>query len=311
MQLLCLPTEIILSIADELPSSQDVLYFSLANKALFHSLLPVAYQFNIRHERSSALHWAIPSGRLELVRALIEQFHADVNAEHREYSPIFLAISHGKQDIVALLLSQGKVNLQARTRTHRFTPLLYAAAKGFRSIVEVLINGNGVKINTCDDNDWCALWYAVFHGMRAAAQLLCQAGANINQLDCTGLSPLKLAIQKRDMAMVKLFLKHSEDTLHTPRHQIGAHPDFDQSTLCLASSIGDGSMIQLLLGCGVHPNTRNEHEESPLHLAANFGHELAIKVLLSEPGIDVNARDDIGATALWRASQQNHYQVAK
>ena len=107
MQLLCLPTEIILSIADELPSSQDVLYFSLANRALFHSLLPVAYQFNIRHERSSALHWAIPSGRLELVRALIEQFHADVNAEHREYSPIFLAISHGKQDIVALLFSQG------------------------------------------------------------------------------------------------------------------------------------------------------------------------------------------------------------
>ena len=47
MQLLCLPTEIILSIADELPSSQDVLYFSLANKALFHSLLPVAYHFNV------------------------------------------------------------------------------------------------------------------------------------------------------------------------------------------------------------------------------------------------------------------------
>ena len=113
------------------------------------------------------------------------------------------------------------------------------------------------------------------------------------------------------MAIVKSFLKHSEDTLHTPRHQIGAHPEFDQSTLFLASSIGDRSMIQLLLGCGVHPNTRNEYEESPLHLAATFGHELAIEVLLSEPGIDVNARDDIGATALWRASQQNHYQVAK
>ena len=299
------------TIADKLPSSPDVLYFSLANRALFHSLLPVAYQFNIRHERSSALHWAIPSGRLELVRALIEQFHADVNAEHREYSPIFLAISHGKQDIVALLLSQGKVNLQARTRTHRFTPLLYAAAKGFRSIVEVLINGNGVKINACDDNDWCALWYAVFHGMRTAAQPLCQAGANINQLDWTGLSPLKLAIEKRDMAMVKLFLKHWEDTRRTPRHQIGAHPEFDRSTLFLASSIEDGSMIQLLLGCGVHPNTRNEHEASPLHLAASRRHDLAIKVLLSEPGIDVNAQDDIGTTALWRASQNNHYHVAK
>ena len=104
--------------------------------------------------------------------------------------------------------------------------------------------------------------------MRAAAQLLCQAGANINQLDWNGLSPLKLAIQKKDMAMVKLFLKHSEDILHMPRHQIGAHLEFDQSTVCLASSIGDASMIQCLLGCSVHPNTRNEHEESLLHLAA-------------------------------------------
>ena len=311
MQLLNLLIEMILSIADKLPSSLDVLYLSLANKALVHSLLPVAYHVNIQHEHSSALHWAIHSGKLELVRALIERFHADVNTEHRGKSPIFLAISHGKQDIVALLLSQRKVNLQARTRTRRFTPLLYAAAKGFSSIVEVLINGNGVEINACDDKYRCALWYAVFHGMRTAAQPLCQAGANINQLDQTGLSPLKLAIIKRDMAMVKLFLKHIEGTLRTPRHQIGAHPEFDQSTLFLASKIGDGSMIQLLLGCGIHSNTRNEHEESPLHLAATLRHDLAIKVLLSEPGIDVNARDDTGATALWRVSQKNHYHVAK
>ena len=177
--------------------------------------------------------------------------------------------------------------------------------------MEVLINGNGVELNARDDDDRSALWYAVYHGMRAAAQQLCQAGANINQLDQSGLSPLKLGIRKMDMAIVKFFLKHSEDALHTPRHQVGARPEFDQSTLFLASSIGDGSMFQLLLRCGIHPNTRNEYEESPLHLAATFGHVLAIEVLLSEPGIDVNTRDDIEATALWRASQQDHYQVAK
>lgn len=311
MQLLNLPKEIILAIADELPRSLDVFYFSLANRTIFHILLPAAYHFNIRHEHSSALHWAIRNGKLALVRSLIEQFHADINIKHRGTWPIFLAISHEKQAIVALLLSQGRVNLHIRTRRHFFTPLLYAAAKGFSSIVEVLVNGNSVEIDASDGNDRCALWYAVFHGMRSAAQLLCQAGANINAPDWTGLSPLKLAIKKRDMAMVKLFLKHIEDTLHTPRHQIGALPQFDQSSLFLASSIGDGSMIQLLVACGVHPNTRNERGESPLHLAATFGHDLAIKILLGEPGIDINARDDMGATALWCASKQNHYQVAK
>ena len=47
MQLLNLPIEIILSIADKLPSSLDVLYLSLANKALSHMLLLVAYHFNV------------------------------------------------------------------------------------------------------------------------------------------------------------------------------------------------------------------------------------------------------------------------
>lgn len=65
MQLLNLPIEIILSIADKLPSSPDVLYFSLANRALFQILLPAAYHFNVRHERNSALHWAIRNGKLE------------------------------------------------------------------------------------------------------------------------------------------------------------------------------------------------------------------------------------------------------
>ena len=53
------------TIADKLPSSPDVLYFSLANRALFQILLPAAYHFNVRHERSSALHWAIRNGKLE------------------------------------------------------------------------------------------------------------------------------------------------------------------------------------------------------------------------------------------------------
>lgn len=311
MGLLDLPTEIILSIADELRSSLDVFYLSLANKALFRVLLPAAYRFNTRHEGSFILHWAVYNGKLHLAQALVEKFHADINInDHKGRSPIFLAIRNGNKDIV-----------------------------------EVLINKYNVETNVHDNKDRSTLWYAVFRGMRTAAEQLCQAGDNINRPDWEGLTPLKLAIAKRDIAMVKFFLNHWGNVLHMPTCRVGAHPNFDQSSLGLASEIGDGDIIRLLLKCGVHPNTRNEYGESPLHLAATHGHDIAIKillnwtdidpgvrdvyectplhgaatqghlpavkVLLSEPGIDINAKDSIGATPLWWATQQRHYQVTR
>ena len=216
MGILDLPTEIILSIADELRNSSDVFYLSLANKALSHIFLPAAYHFNIRHEGSFILHWAVCNGKLQLAQALVEEFHADVNThDYKRRSPIFLAIRHENKDIVDLLLSQEKINLRKRTR-RGFTPLLYAAFKGSSSMVDALVNEHRVETNVYDNEDRSALWYAVSHGMRAAVQQFCQAGSNINRPDWDGLTPLKLAIAKRNVAMVKDFLKHCRNVLHMP-----------------------------------------------------------------------------------------------
>jgi len=345
MRLLDLPTEIILSIADELQTSQNVFKLSVTNTALARVLLPAAYRFNSRHEGSSILHWTIRNNKLSLARTLIERCHADINiADNKGQKPIFIAIRRQNKDIVDLLLSQ-EIDLQTRTQRRGFTPLLYAAYKGSSVIVEALINKPGIKTIVYDNEGRSALWYTVCRGMRTAIQQLCQAGGDINKPDLDGVTPLKLAILKKDIAMVKSFLEHLSNVLHTPTHQVGAHTKFDQSSIGQAAAIGDGDIIRFLLDCGVNPSSRNEEGKTLLHLAATQGHYpaiklllrwtdidpntgddygstplheaainghlLVVKLLLNEPGIDINTRDNSGATALWWATEKGHYQVAK
>lgn len=101
------------------------------------------------------------------------------------------------------------------------------------------IHRPGVKTIVHDNMGRSVLWYAVFHGMRSVVQQLCQAGDDINRPDWDGLNLLKLATVKKDITMVKLFLEHCSDVLHMPTHQVGAHADFDQSSLGQAAAIGD------------------------------------------------------------------------
>lgn len=84
--------------------------------------------------------------------------------------------------------------------------------------MEALISKHDVETNVQDNKDQSALWYAVFCGMRTAAQQLCQAGDDINRPDWEGLTLLKLAIAKKNIAMVKIFLKHCKNVLHMPTY---------------------------------------------------------------------------------------------
>lgn len=345
MKLLDLPTEVVLSIADELSSSKDIFSWSLTNKAFLGVLLPAVYRFNARHEGSDILHWAACNSRLSLAQVLIEQSQADINAkDHKGQTPIILAIRHRNKDLLDLLLAQEKINLEVRSRRGR-TPLLYAAFKGTSAIVETLIKIPSIETEASDGKSRTVLWYAVLHGMRTVVQQLCQAGDSINISDKKGLTPLNLAIAKKDAVMVDILLDCCSSVLHIPTHQAGNNTGPGQPSICLAAETGCCDIIHLLLKRGVDPNTRNERMESVLHLAAKRGHDSAVKILLgrtnidpnarddynrtplhdaaiqghlsvmklllSEPDIDINARDNSGATALWWATEKRQYQVAK
>ena len=70
------------------------------------------------------------------------------------------------------------------------------------------------------------------------------------------------------------------------------------------------SVVSLLLSHGAEINVRDEESGStPLHHAASWGRVEVTELLVAE-GADLNVRTISGVTALERALQNNHSQIA-
>lgn len=82
------------------------------------------------------------------------------------------------------------------------------------------------------------------------------------------------------------------------------------SALMIAAAKGSVSVTRLLILAGADINTRDVFLWTPLHRSAYENRESVVDLLLESPGIEINARDDQGATALHHAAAMGHTAVA-
>src|SRR5687768_11659559 len=68
--------------------------------------------------------------------------------------------------------------------------------------------------------------------------------------------------------------------------------------------------LACLLEHGANPNLCDEHDESPLRLAARYGEMVAVELLLSH-GADPNLPDRSGFTSLHESARSGHVGVTK
>jgi len=126
------------------------------------------------------LHKAAVFNRVSCAEALIAN-GADDSALGKKYGalrlmPIHLAAEEGQTDMIKLLLSHG-VDVNSPTEgANRITPLHFAAAKGRVPVVEALI-ASGADINACDFARKTPLTWAIESGQGGVAQILRKAGA--------------------------------------------------------------------------------------------------------------------------------------
>lgn len=66
-------------------------------------------------------------------------------------------------------------------------------------------------------------------------------------------------------------------------------------TIMDAASHGDVCFIEACLDAGLHPDTRSVFQTCLVHVAAKFGHNEILKLLISR-GADVNALDYVGGS---------------
>ena len=130
------------------------------------------------------------------------------------------------------------------------------------------------------------------------AELLLNAGANIEARDESTLTALIHACESECNAAMQIRLEHGA-SIKTP-------PDV-MTPLHIATSQDNTSGVSLLLGAGANPEAKFKGDYTPLLLAARKGNTRRVEMmrLLCERGANLSAKDSWEKSALYRAGKDS------
>jgi ankyrin repeat protein len=218
-----------------------------------------------------------------------------------------------------------------------------AASNGDIEKVKALVQADPGLVSSTDDKGDTPLLAAVKFRHRDIAAFLLAHNANANAhgkdesfalgdgggtLKSLGGTPLHWAAQSGDKDMVELLLTSRADVNATnngtPLHwailganqevvrlllanksDVNAKDDHGQTPLHIAA-VGHKDLVELLLANGANVNARANDGQTPLHVVSArsaFGRALDIAGLLVTRGANVNARDNDGETPLLLAAK--------
>jgi ankyrin repeat protein len=194
------------------------------DRELVRALLKAGAKANVTNRfGASPLSEAVKLGDAELARMLLDA-GADANSPNQDnQTALMLAASTGSLKIAELLIAKG-ASVNAVESFRGQTALMWAAAGNFPDIVDLLIaHRANVKLRAMHD-DWprqmtsepraqfrptgglTALLYATRSGCYRCAVAIVKAGADVNQPNPDGITPLINALDSRsfDIAMFLL-----------------------------------------------------------------------------------------------------------
>jgi ankyrin repeat protein len=275
----------------------------------------------------TALMWAAAENHSGAAAMLIE-FGAKVNAHSRpmEYSKD----RFGLEGVISIL-PHGD-----------WTPLMYAARQGSTEAAKTLVSAHA-DLNVTDPDGTTALVLAIMNGHYDTAALLAESAADPNIADSAGMAALYAAVDMNTLGevygrpgrtfpnkitalvLMKVLLTHGANPnaqLKSPTmyraHTPGEGTLAEGSTpLMRAAKNGDAAAMRLLLANGADASLAQKNHTTALMIAAGFGRGQGVfakdyateaqmvegvKVLLDD-GVDVNAVNDSGQTALHFAAQ--------
>lgn len=187
---------------------------------------------------------------------------------------------------------------------HGNTPLHVATAYNHYTIVQLLLDA-GANIEAVDHQKLTALAIAIKAKGTAVIRTLLDNNANMKAYD-EGPPALILAAIQKDESSIRLLLERGADP----------NADFLVKPLHLAAADDQPALLELLLSYGANLESRISCHDSPpqpcqtpLHVAVNYGHISAAKVLVKW-GADMNGTYHDGMTPLHLAAQMGYLDMA-
>ena len=245
------------------------------------------------------IHIAADNGNVEIVKMLIAA-NCDLQAgDAWGLSPLGRALIKKNREMQALLLQRGARenffdavyanDLPAVTALHaqdkslvfaknhqNFSAMDVAAAAGYTDILKLLLKKSAVLKSATSIDGPNPVHLAAYYNQTNALALLIHAGANVNQVDRFGFTPLHWAAIRGATDAAVMLLKHKADANKAtvpvePGRSL--YPGRDRATLLgdtplhLAALRGDTNVLQLLLKYGADVNGVNGSHLTPLDLS--------------------------------------------
>lgn len=286
-------------------------------------------------EGETALMTAARTGKVDALKMLVAH-RAKVNEKEswRGQTALMWAALENNVAATEMLVEVG-ADIEAKSKGG-FTPLMFAVRAGHAPVVEALIKA-GANINATLPDGNSPLHVAMINAHYALGVRLLEAGATVDA-NGPGWTPLHQLMWTRrpntnrgtlppvqtgrldTMQMAAAFVKHhadlnariSKQPSDTHRHmgsRIGSTP------LLLAAKAADAEMMRFLLASGADPQAQTTQHSTVLMYASgvgiwNVGESAgtneealeAVKAALELPGVDVNAVNEEGESAMHGAA---------
>uniref|UniRef100_A0A8C4HHT0 Ankyrin repeat domain 28b n=1 Tax=Dicentrarchus labrax TaxID=13489 RepID=A0A8C4HHT0_DICLA len=238
------------------------------------------------------LHRAVASCS-EAVQVLLKH-SADVNARDKNWqTPLHIAAANKAvrcaEALVPLLSNVNVSDRAGRTALH------HAAFSGHLEMVRLLLS-RGANINAFDKRDRRAIHWAAYMGHIEVVKLLASHGAEVACKDKKSYTPLHAAASSGMISVVKYLLDLGVD--------INEPNAYGNTPLHVACYNGQDVVVNELIECGANVNQVNEKGFAPLHFTAASRHGALCLELLVCNGADVNIKN--GNTPLHIAARYGH-----
>lgn len=303
MELIQLPQELLLLIADSLEFLQEVNSLCQANRSLYHTLNSHLYEYNTRHHESDVLQWAAIHSLVEVVKTAL-QHGADVNTTapiHGLKLPNRFA-SHFSQDLQFELQRNNKAKSLAQFYLCRgaVTPLVLAAGAGYKDIVLSLLQ-HGAAIDRTGTTGLTPLMVAAQGGHTSVVKLLLQKCAGLTvKRHGQYMTALELAVEEGHAGVVDLLLQHGQDPNHPSLYP----------ALTTAAEKGHIHVVQMLLDHGADIQIKSSARMTAL-LHATEGEYPEVVRLLVQHGEDFESCGFDGVTLLLHTTRTGSVKVCE
>lgn len=289
-----------------------------------------AHQWGDKHG-NTPLILAAGKGNVEVVKALLASGHSMIEQSNafNGRTALIQAIEAGKSEMIDTLLDLG-ANFDEHDM-YQWTPSMYAAMSGKPAAIQRL-HDKGADLGKTSADGQTPLSLAAQYGKAETIEKLNALKPGLlDQRDMYGLTPLMHAVLNKQTEAVKTLLalgasqenltqddfKRIKDNqavqyLRSKGINLPYNLRVGQSPLVIAANVGDVEAMKALLSAGADINAQSLGQKtSPLMAAVGSGSEEALELMLKQSGIEVDAKNVDGTTALLYAAFRGEVGMVK